>query len=302
MVTAPRFALPGRGLPPGLFPPPPSLQAGKAKHSKGRGGPGSQRGCYGYQEEILNMENEKSRIPVYSFQRPKAIIVPKDGYHSLHSKRQCLNKMEDLEPLKNPDFTFGGNVPLSVTFKDANQRAPKSAKKVAVLPPKKPVIVRSPMNRYKRELELRNNNKLLETVKCELNLKLARIQKEMKEVKEKSDSLEKENEQLKRFQENCMLILETRNCDAGTNILEETEENRKTQDEIMDLSEKLKAELELFIQLAKEQKDVFQNSQMKWKQVEEEEALFLEQRQLFHKEMEELFTILNNEEAHWNPS
>lgn len=41
------------------------------------------------------------------------------------------------------------------------------------------------------------------------------LQKEMNEVKEKCDSLEKENVQLKRFQENCMFILETRNCDAG---------------------------------------------------------------------------------------
>ncbi|KAJ7344855.1 hypothetical protein JRQ81_000805 [Phrynocephalus forsythii] len=180
------------------------------------------------------MECEKSRIPVYSSQHPRTIIVPKDAHQSLHSKRQCLNKMEDLAPLKDPNFTLVANVPSSVTSKDKNQRAPKATKKVALPPPKKAMTVqKSPMNRYRRETELRNKNKLLETIKCELNLKLAGIQDEMKEVKEKCDTLEKENEKLKRFQESCMLILETRNCDAGANILEDAEENKKRQDEIM---------------------------------------------------------------------
>ncbi|XP_062974943.1 small kinetochore-associated protein [Elgaria multicarinata webbii] len=251
------------------------------------------------------MENEKSRIPVYSFQQPKVISVPKDI--QLHPKRQGLNKMNDLEPLKELDFTFGANVPLCVPFKETNQRVMKTAKNIVAAPPLKKAVtetVRIPTTRYRREAELRNKNKLLETAKCELSLKLAGMQNDMKDMKEQCDSLEKENQLLKKFQESCMLILETRNCDpvAGENIWEEEEESKKRQTEIMVLSENLNADLELFIQVAKEQRDNLQNAQIKWKQVEEERAHFLEQQQSFHREKEDLFAILDQEEALLNSS
>ncbi|KAH0620593.1 hypothetical protein JD844_021229 [Phrynosoma platyrhinos] len=169
---------------------------------------------------------------------------------------------------------------------------PKLAKNTVPQPPKKAMTatVRSPTNRYRREAELRNKNKLLESVKCELSIKLAGIQKEMKEMKEHNDSLEKENQKLRRFQESCMLVLETKNCDSGEKILEDEEENKKTQTEIMDLSEKLNGDLQLFVEMAKQQKENFQ-----WKQIEEEETLFLEQQQRFHKEIEDLFAVLNQD-------
>ncbi|XP_061467435.1 small kinetochore-associated protein-like isoform X5 [Rhineura floridana] len=265
---------------------------------------------WGSGAQALNMENENSKIPVYSFQHPKVIGMPKDTQMSLHSKKQCLKKSTDLEPLKVPDFAFGENVHVRGALKDTNQRLMKTAKKATLPPPKKAAIAiaQSPMNnRYRREAELRKKNKLLESAKCELSLKLMEMQKDMKEMKEQFDSLEQENQKLKKFQERCMLILETRNCGpvqsvTDDNILEEKEENKKTQTEITDLTEKLNTDLELFIQMAREQKENLQKTQIKWKQVEEEQAHFLEQQQSFHREMEDLFAILDQEDNLLNSS
>nr|XP_003224828.1 PREDICTED: small kinetochore-associated protein [Anolis carolinensis] len=237
------------------------------------------------------MENEKSKIPHYSFPRSRANFIPKDT---------------QMKPLKETDFNFAANAPVPFAFKDTNQRPPKPAKKVVPQPPKKAATttVHSPTNRYRREADLRNKNKLLESVKYDLNTKLSAVQKEMKEMKEQYSNLEKENQALKRFQESCMLILESRNCDsvAEENILEKEEKHKETQKEIMDLSEKLNTDLELFIQMTNEQKETFQNTQIKWKQIEEEEAYFLEQQQHFNKEIEDLFATLDQDDQFLNSS
>ncbi|XP_033001085.1 small kinetochore-associated protein-like [Lacerta agilis] len=244
------------------------------------------------------MQNEMSRIPIYSFQQPKVISMPTDP----HSKEHCFVK-PDLGPLKAPDFTFGENVPVRAALKDTNQRFMKKATQP---PPKKAATsnARTPMSRYRREAELRNKNKQLESAKWEVSSKLMEAEKDLKNVKEQCDSLEKENQKLKKFQESCMLILAARNCDpaTGDKILEEDEENQKTQAEIMDLMEKLTSDLELFTQMAKEQKENLQKTHIKWKQVEEEQAHFLEQEQCFHREMEDLFAILDQAEELVNSS
>ncbi|XP_053141557.1 uncharacterized protein LOC128340460 isoform X2 [Hemicordylus capensis] len=249
------------------------------------------------------MESEKSRIPVYSFQQPKVISELKDMQHS---KDQCINK--ETYTVKEPDLTFGGNASVCVVFKGTNQRLVKSSKKAAAAPPppKKMVaaMVRSPVSRYRREAELRNKNKLLETTKCDLNLKLAGMQSAVQDLKEQNDVLEKENQKLKQFQETCMLILEARNCDpvTGNTILEEEEVAKKTRSEVMVLTEVLNADLELFNQLAKEQKENLQNTKLKWKQAEDDQAHFLQQLQSFNSEIEELsalseLSLLDQEDA-----
>ncbi|XP_060616325.2 small kinetochore-associated protein [Anolis sagrei] len=233
------------------------------------------------------MENENSKIPQYIFSR---------------SKTNCILKDTQMKPLKEADLNFAASVPVPFASKDTNQRLPKSSKNVPQPPKKTATTVHSPTNRYRREADLRNKNKLLESVKYELNTKLSAVQKEIKEMKEQYSSLEKENQALKRFQESCVLILETRNCDsvAEENILEKEEKYKETQKEIMDLSEKLNSDLELFIQMTNEQKEIFRNTQMKWKQIEEEEAHFLEQQQHFNKEMEDLFASLDKDDQFLN--
>ncbi|KAL7992463.1 hypothetical protein Chor_016719 [Crotalus horridus] len=78
--------------------------------------------------------------------------------------------------------------------------------------------------------------------------------------------------------------------------------NKKTQTEITVLSDKLNADLELFIQMAKEEKENLQNAQTRWKQIEEERTHFLQEQQSFNREMEELVAALNQEVDFLNSS
>ncbi|XP_066470689.1 small kinetochore-associated protein [Tiliqua scincoides] len=230
--------------------------------------------------QAVSMENEKSRIPVYSSQHSTVSGVLKDA---------------------NPQYTFGPNLPACAVSRGTNQRPLNSKKEVAPPLPKKTVAtapVRNMTNKYRRETELRNKNKALETTACELNLKLTGMQSTIKDLQEQNDELEKENQKLKKFQESCMLILETRDCDSvtGNSILEEEKENEKNRTEIMVLTEELNAGLEQFNQMVKEQKDNLQNAQTKWKQVAEERTRFLEQQQSFRRKMEDLSALLDEEE------
>ncbi|ETE65282.1 putative TRAF4-associated factor 1, partial [Ophiophagus hannah] len=206
------------------------------------------------------METVKSKIPVYNSQQSKTTGVLKEVQPCDYSKEQNQKKGMDLMPLKDPVFTFGANNPAAcIALKDSNQ---------------------SPMNRYRRETELKNKNKFLENVKSELSLKVAEMQKDMTDMKKLCDGLEKENEKLKKFQESCLLILEAKNWDP----------------------DKLNADLELFIQMAKEEKESLQNAQTRWKQIEEERTRFLEEQQSFDREMEELLAALNQEVDFLNSS
>ncbi|XP_026560744.1 small kinetochore-associated protein-like isoform X1 [Pseudonaja textilis] len=254
------------------------------------------------------METVKSKIPVYTSQQSKTTGVLKEVQPCDYSKRQNQKKGMDSMQLKDPVFTFGANNPTAcIALKDTNQRPMKSGKNVALPPPPKrgmPTTTRSPMNRYRRETERKNKNKFLENVKSELSLKVAEMQKDITDTKKLCDGLEKENEKLKKFQESCLLILEAKNWDpvTGEQILEEEEMNKKTQTEITALSDKLNADLELFIQMAKEEKESLQNAQTRWKQIEEERTHFLQEQQSFDREMEELLAALNQEVDFLNSS
>ncbi|XP_070590366.1 small kinetochore-associated protein [Erythrolamprus reginae] len=230
------------------------------------------------------METEKTKIPIYISQNSKTTHILKELQPFDDLKQQKQNQGMDLVPLKDPVHTFDAKNPTAcATLRDPNQR---------------------PMNRYRRETELRNRNKLLENVKSELSLKVEEMQKDMTDKMKVCDSLEKENEKLKKFRESCLLIFEAKNWDpvTGEQILEEEEMKKMTQTEITVLSDKLNDGLELFIQRAKEEKEYIQNAQTRWKQIEEERTHFLEEQQSFDREMEELLAALNQEDDFLSPS
>ncbi|XP_015282700.1 PREDICTED: uncharacterized protein LOC107123872 [Gekko japonicus] len=237
------------------------------------------------------MCSEKSRIPVFRFREPKVINVPEERQPLLPSKRY-LNSSANVEPCRDRAFVFGAKAPENIAFKEATHWVTK-----IVPPPPKKATVQCPVSRHKREAELRNKNKILEAARTEMMVKLERTQGTVKELKEQCEHLQKENEELKQFQKSCMLVLETCNClsDAGITTLEK-EERKKEQDEMMVLTEKLNADLELFCRMAKEQKDHLQTAKMAWKQVEEERIHFREKQQCFRREMEEFAAILDQED------
>ncbi|NXE98768.1 SKAP protein, partial [Menura novaehollandiae] len=205
------------------------------------------------------------------------------------SKKQCITKTAEPEFNKDPNFNFGSNIPVDGAFKAANQGLPKSAKKVE--PFSKKTVTRGPLNRYKLEAELKTKNQLLETAKQQLT----GAQGTIKELKEEKDSLVQEVDKLKKFQETCMVILESRNIDpvTGNNILEEEEEIQECQKQTTLLTEKLIEDLRLFNQTAAKEKEVLQTAMAKWKSAEEESLRSLEKHSSFQAEIKECTAILD---------
>ncbi|NXA42499.1 SKAP protein, partial [Eudromia elegans] len=174
------------------------------------------------------------------------------------SKKQCVSKTAELEFSKDPNFNFSSNIPGDVVFKATNQGLPKSAKKTE--PVSKKTAARGPLNRYKLEAELKTKNQLLETAKQQLHSRLTGAQGIIKELRKENEGLVQEVEKLKKFQETCMVILESRNIDpvTGSNILEEEEKTKECRQQTMLLTEQLIAELRLFNQTAEKEKELLQ--------------------------------------------
>nr|CAG32682.1 hypothetical protein RCJMB04_32l2 [Gallus gallus] len=235
------------------------------------------------------MDVDFSRIPVYGafYRGPVETQVP------FSSKKQCAGKAAGLELNKDPDFNFGSNVPADGVFRATNQGIPKSAKKVE--PPLKKAATRGPLSRYKLETELKAKNQLLESAKQQLHSRLTGAQGTIKELKEENEGLLQEVEKLKKFQETCMVILESRNIDpvTGSNILEEEEKTQECQKQTALLTEKLIAELRLFNETAEKEKEALQAAMAKWESAEEDGQRSLEKHSSFQEEMKECSAALD---------
>ncbi|KFO97761.1 Small kinetochore-associated protein, partial [Calypte anna] len=209
------------------------------------------------------------------------------------SKKQCVNKAADLELNKDPNFNFSSQIPADGVFKATNQGLPKSTKKVE--PVAKKAAIRGPHNRYKVEAELKAKNQLLETAKQQLHSRLTAAQGTIKELKEENEGLVQEVEKLKKFQETCMVILESRNIDpvTGSSIVEEEEKTRECQEQTRLLTEKLIQELRVFNQTAAKEKEELQAAMAKWKSAEEERQQSLEKHCSFQAEIKECSAVLD---------
>ncbi|NXF10140.1 SKAP protein, partial [Smithornis capensis] len=209
------------------------------------------------------------------------------------SKKQCTTKTAVPEFNKDPSFNFGSNVPADGVFKAANQGLPKSAKKGEQFSGK--TETRGPPKRYKLKAELKGKNQLLETAKQQLHSGLTGAQGTIKELKEENDSLVQEVQKLRKFQETCMVILESRNIDpvTGSNILEEENEAQECRKQTTLLTEKLIGELRLFNQTAAKEKEEIQAAMAKWNSAEEQRQRSLEKHSSFQAEMKECTAILD---------
>ncbi|POI24914.1 hypothetical protein CIB84_011336 [Bambusicola thoracicus] len=186
----------------------------------------------------------------------------------------------------------GTSCRLTARFPE-KRRIPKSAKKVE--PPLKKAATRGPLSRYKLETELKAKNQLLESAKQQLHSRLTGAQGAIKELKEENEGLLQEVEKLKKFQETCMVILESRNIDpvTGSNILEEEEKTQECQKQTALLTEKLIAELRLFNETAEKEKEALQTAMAKWESAEEERQRSLEKHSSFQAEMKECSAALD---------
>uniref|UniRef100_A0A8C8SXS4 Kinetochore localized astrin (SPAG5) binding protein n=1 Tax=Pelusios castaneus TaxID=367368 RepID=A0A8C8SXS4_9SAUR len=236
------------------------------------------------------MEKETSRIPIYSVHHPTALCQGTshtDTQTPFPSKKQRINKAVELEFSKDPNFIFSSHFPEDGAFKAKNQGLSRSTKKAEPLSKKTATIARGPLSRYKLEAELKNKNQLLEIAKQQVHSKLAGAQVTIKDLREKNEVLEEEVQKLKKFQDNCMMILESRNIDpvTGNEILAE-EELKECQKQTMLLTEELKEELKLFSQTAAEQKEELQAATAMWKMAENDRDDFLEKQSSFQTEID----------------
>ncbi|KAM6274653.1 small kinetochore-associated protein [Porphyrio hochstetteri] len=239
----------------------------------------------------MEEEQQLSRIPVYSALHRAG--PPAEMQMAFPSKKQCVDKPADLEFNKDPNFNFSSNILSDGVFKATNPGLPKSAKKVE--PTSKKTATRGPLNRYKLEAELKTKGKLLETTVQQMHSRLTGAQSVIKELREEKEGLEQEVEKLKKFQETCMVILESRNIDpvTGSNILEEEEKTQECQKQTTLLTKKLIEELRLFNQTAARENEMLQAAMENWKSAEEQRHQSLKKHCSFQAEVDECLAVFN---------
>ncbi|NXT29113.1 SKAP protein, partial [Syrrhaptes paradoxus] len=210
------------------------------------------------------------------------------------SKKQCVSRTADVEFSKDPNFNFSSNIPADGVFKATNQGLPKSAKKVEPLSKTtKRGYVSS--NFYYYQQEIKSKNQLLETANQQLHSRLTAAQGTIKELKEENEGLVQEVEKLKKFQETCMVILESRNIDpvTGSSIVEEQEKTQECQKQTTLLAEKLIEQLRLFNQTAAKETEALETAMAKWKSAEEKIHQSMEKHSSFQAEIKECSAVLS---------
>ncbi|KAM3671086.1 small kinetochore-associated protein [Ammospiza maritima maritima] len=225
------------------------------------------------------MDGRLSRIPVHSrLYRPEP---PAELQMNFPSKRKHVSTSEP-ELSVVPSLHFASNVPADSIFKPANQGLPKSAKKVE--PVSKKTVARRPLSRYQVEAELKNKNQLVETLKQQLARGEGTLK--LRELKKENQRLVHEVEKLKKIQETCMTILESRNINPGSSIKEE-EEMRACREKTTMLTSKVTEELTLFCHRAAKEKEMLETAKAKWKSAQEENQHALEKHSGFQAQIKE---------------
>ncbi|XP_041260033.1 small kinetochore-associated protein [Onychostruthus taczanowskii] len=231
------------------------------------------------------MDGQLSRIPVHSrLHRPEPSAELQINFPS---KRKCVSKTSEPELSVVPSLHFASNVPADSVFKPANQGMPKFEKKVE--PVSKKAVAKRPLSRYQLEAELKNKNQLVETLKQQLARREGSLK--VKELKKENENLVHEVEKLKKIQETCMTILESRNINPGSHI-EEDKEMRACREKTTTLTKKATEELTLFSHRAAKEKEMLETAMAKWKSAQEENQNALEKYSDFQAEIKEWKTML----------
>ncbi|NWS06112.1 SKAP protein, partial [Motacilla alba] len=231
------------------------------------------------------MDRRLSRIPVHTrLHRPEPSAELQMNFPS---KRKCVSKTSEPELSAVPSLHFASNVPADSVFKPANQGLPKSEKRVE--PVSKKTVARRPLSRYQLEAELKNKNQLVETLKQQL----ARGEGTLKsrELKKENERLVHEVEKLKKIQETCMTILESRNINPGSHI-EEEEETRACREKTTMLTKKVTEELMLFCHRVAKEKEMLETAMARWKSAQEESQHALEKHSYFQAQIKEWKAVL----------
>ncbi|NXD03905.1 SKAP protein, partial [Certhia familiaris] len=205
------------------------------------------------------------------------------------SKRKCVSKTSEPEFSRVPNLNFASNVPVDSVFKAANQGLPKSDKRVESV--SKKTVARRPLSRYQLEAELKNKNQLVETLKQQLARAEGTVK--LRELKKENERLVHEVEKLKKIQETCMTILESRNISPGKDNIEEEKETRACREKTTMLTKKVLEELMLFCHTVAKEKEMLETAMAKWKSAQEENQRALEKQSYFQAQIKEWTAILD---------
>ncbi|NXI07334.1 SKAP protein, partial [Irena cyanogastra] len=231
------------------------------------------------------MDRRRSRIPVYSqLHRPEPSA---ELQMTFPSKRKCASKTSEPELSVVPRLNFVSNIPADSVFKPANQGLAKSDKRVELV--SKKTVARRPLSRHQLETELKNKNQLVETLKQQLARAEGSVK--LRELKKENQTLVREVEKLKKIQETCMTVLESRNINPGSNT-EEEEEMRACREKTTMLTKKVIEELTLFCHTAAKEKEMLETAMAKWKSAQEENQHALEKQSSFKGQIKECKAIL----------
>ncbi|NXO89010.1 SKAP protein, partial [Certhia brachydactyla] len=233
------------------------------------------------------MEGRLSRIPVHArFHRSE---LPAELQMTFSSKRKCVSKTSEPEFSRVPNLNFASNVPADSVFKAANQGLPKSDKRVESV--SKKTVARRPLSRHQLEAELKNKNQLVETLKQQLARAEGTVK--LRELKKENERLVHEVEKLKKIQETCMTILESRNINPDKDNIEEEKETRACREKTTMLTKKVLEELMLFCHTVAKEKEMLETAMAKWKSAQEENQRALEKQSYFQAQIKEWTAILD---------
>ncbi|NXC84820.1 SKAP protein, partial [Cercotrichas coryphoeus] len=207
------------------------------------------------------------------------------------SKRKCVSKTSEPEFSGTPSLNFASNVPVDGVFKAANQGLRKSVKRVE--PVSNKTVARRPLSRFQLEAELKNKNQLVETLKQQL----ARAEgTKLKALKKENERLVDEVEKLKKIQETCMTILESRNISPGKEFALSLHPSTPSEFifllTLQMLTKKVTEELRLFCDTVAEEKEMLETAMAKWKSAQEENQRALEKHSCFQAQIKEWTAML----------
>ncbi|NWU41869.1 SKAP protein, partial [Hylia prasina] len=230
------------------------------------------------------MEGRLSRIPVHGrLHRPEPSAALQMTFPS---KRKCVSKASEPEFSRVPSPNFP-SLTVDSVFKAANQGLPKSDKRVEPVPKK--TVARRPLSRHQLEAELKNKNQLVETLRQQLARGEGTIK--LRELKKDNERLVHEVEKLKKIQDTCMMILESRNINPGSNT-EEEKEMRACREKTTTLTKKLTEDLMLFCHTVAKEEEMLETAMAKWKSVQEENQRALEKQSYFQAQIKECAAML----------
>ncbi|NXO23399.1 SKAP protein, partial [Cisticola juncidis] len=231
------------------------------------------------------MEGRLSRIPV-----PGRLHRPEPSAElqiTFPSKRKCVSKATEPEFSRVPSFNFSSNVAVDSVFKAANQGLPMPDKRVE--PVSKKTVLRRPLSRHQLETELKKKNQFVEALKQQQAS--AEDTVKLKELKKENQRLVQENEKLKKIQDTCMMILESRNISPGSNI-EEEKEMRACQEKTTMIMKAVSKGLTLFCDTVAKQSEMFETAMTELKSVHKENQHALEKQSYSQAQTKECIAML----------